>query len=218
MGNIDIVYIAQTFLCLLVVITFHEAAHAYVAWKCGDDTAKQLGRISLNPVVHMELIGTVVLPLLAMGLSASGSGLGGFILGWGKPVPVNPAHLNHRLRDGMWVALAGPAMNLVLAVFVLALAKIVLLAGFPQGTKALLQLAYVSLILGFFNLIPVPPLDGSHVLRYLFRIPDEIYYKVVPYGFIIVIVLLNFTPIRTVLGAVTGGTFALVARSVGLPY
>jgi Zn-dependent protease len=218
MGNIDIVYIAQTFLCLLVVITFHEAAHAYVAWKCGDDTAKLLGRISLNPVVHMELIGTVVLPLLAMGLSAAGSGVGGFILGWGKPVPVNPSRLNHRLRDGMWVALAGPAMNLVLTVFVLALAKIVLLAGFPRGSEALLQLGYVSLILGFFNLIPVPPLDGSHVLRYLFKIPDEIYYKVVPYGFIIVIVLLNFTPIRRVLGDVTAGTFALIARSVGLPY
>jgi Zn-dependent protease len=218
MGNIDIVYIAQTFLCLLVVITFHEAAHAYVAWKCGDDTAKLLGRISLNPVVHMELIGTVVLPLLAMGLSAAGSGVGGFILGWGKPVPVNPSRLNHRLRDGMWVALAGPAMNLVLTVFVLALAKIVLLAGFPRGSEALLQLGYVSLILGFFNLIPVPPLDGSHVLRYLFKIPDEIYYKVVPYGFIIVIVLLNFTPIRRVLGAVTAGTFALIARSIGLPY
>jgi Zn-dependent protease len=218
MGNIDIVSIAQTFLCLLVVITFHEAAHAYVAWKCGDDTAKLLGRISLNPVVHMELIGTVVLPLLAMGLSAAGSGVGGFILGWGKPVPVNPSRLNHRLRDGMWVALAGPAMNLVLTVFVLALAKIVLLAGFPQGTEALLQLAYVSLILGFFNLIPVPPLDGSHVLRYVFRIPDEVYYKIVPYGFIIVILLINFTPVRPLLRVVTTGTFSVIARSVGLPY
>lgn len=219
MSNIDFARIAEGFLCLIVVITFHEAAHAYVAWKRGDDTAKQLGRITLNPTSHMELIGTVVLPLFSMIASAAGSGIGSFILGWGKPVPVNPSRLKDRLLDGMWIALAGPAMNLVLTVFVLALMKGLMLVGVTgSALQVLEQLAYVSLVLGFFNLVPVPPLDGSHVLRYLFRIPEEVFYRIAPYGFLIVILLLNFTPLRGLLQLVTLKTFVFLARALGLPY
>src|ERR1043166_8394370 len=97
------------YLVLIVLLTFHEFGHAWMAWKCGDDTAKLQGRVSVNPIVHMELIGTVVLPLTAMFLGAAGSGLASFIIGWGKPVPVNLANLRNPRVDDVWVALAGPA-------------------------------------------------------------------------------------------------------------
>ena len=90
-----------SYLCLIILITFHEFGHAWMAWRRGDDTARLLGRITLNPLAHMELFGTVVLPLLALFLAASGSGLGNFVIGWGKPVPVNSANLKNRGFD--WV-------------------------------------------------------------------------------------------------------------------
>ena len=98
------------YLCLIILLTFHEFAHAWVAWKCGDDTARLQGRVSLNPIVHMELIGTVVLPLVIIFFGAP-------LIGWGKPVPVNINNLYHRRRDDTLVAMAGPLMNLLLAVF-----------------------------------------------------------------------------------------------------
>src|SRR4029077_13529667 len=105
------------YLCLIILLTFHEFAHAWVAWKCGDDTARLQGRVSLNPIVHMELIGTVVLPLIIIFFGAP-------LIGWGKPVPVNINNLSHRRRDETLVAMAGPLMNLLLAVVVMALLKL----------------------------------------------------------------------------------------------
>src|SRR5687768_5444940 len=99
------------YLAFIPVLTFHEFAHAWTAWKCGDDTAKSLGRVSLNPIRHMELIGTVVLPLLAIYLQMTGSVFAGFIIGWGKPVPVNPANLKNPRIDDSIIAIAGPASN-----------------------------------------------------------------------------------------------------------
>src|SRR5438876_4647195 len=99
------------YLGLIVLLTFHEFGHAWTAWKCGDDTARLQGRVSLNPIVHMELLGTVILPLLGIFLSAADSKLAGFIIGWGRPVPVNINNLRRRRLDDTLVALAGPAMN-----------------------------------------------------------------------------------------------------------
>src|SRR5688500_4484351 len=127
MGSISTEALLQGFLfylCFIPVLTFHEFAHAWTSWKCGDDTAKNLGRVSLNPIVHMELIGTVVLPLLAIYLSISGSGLAGFIIGWGKPVPVDLHNLRNPRRDDTLIALAGPVMNLILAVICMGIVKI----------------------------------------------------------------------------------------------
>src|SRR6187549_706614 len=112
------------YLCFIPVLTFHEFAHAWTSWKCGDDTAKDLGRVSLNPIVHMELVGTVILPLLAIFLSITNSALAGFIIGWGKPVPVNLNNLSNPRRDDTLIALAGPGMNLILAFLCMAIAKI----------------------------------------------------------------------------------------------
>jgi Zn-dependent protease len=217
MSSDVIIDILQGWLCFIVVLTFHEAAHAWAAWKLGDDTARLLGRISLNPLVHMEFFGTVVLPLLARFLSASGSALGGFIIGWGKPVPFNPANLKNRAFDGMLIALAGPAMNVLVSICALVLAKLFIVAGWPPPAEMLIYLAYISMVLCFFNLIPIPPLDGSHVLRYLLGIGEEAYASMAQFGIIILILLLNFTPVGSWVGWATNQTMHLLGSIVGLP-
>src|SRR2546428_14095176 len=109
------------YLGLIVLLTFHEFGHAWMAWKCGDDTARLQGRVSLNPLVHIDPIGTVVMPLLIIFLSMSGSGLSRFLIGWAKPVPVNPYNLRNPRVDDILVTLAVPCMNLLLAVVIIAL-------------------------------------------------------------------------------------------------
>ena len=191
------------YLCFIPVLTFHEFAHAWTSWKCGDDTAKDLGRVSLNPIVHMELVGTVILPLLAIFLSITNSALAGFIIGWGKPVPVNLNNLSNPRRDDTLIALAGPGMNLILAFLCMAIAKIgfVLKAGGnAQAGEILIASGYmlvqVNLVLAFFNLLPIPPLDGSHVLWNALRLSYESYFRVMPYGIIIVILVMKYTNVR----------------------
>jgi Zn-dependent protease len=148
---------------LVALLTFHEYGHAWTAWKCGDDTARLQGRVSLNPVVHIDPIGTVALPLLMIFLPGAGQ----FLIGWAKPVPVNHSNLNKPNRDDILVTLAGPGMNVLLAIFLMAGAKLGLLIHSGPLTEYFVAAAYLSLILCFFNLIPIPPLDGSHVLRVL---------------------------------------------------
>jgi Zn-dependent protease len=150
------------YLGLVVLLTFHEFAHAWTAWKCGDDTARLQGRLSLNPLVHIDPIGTVLLPLIMIFASPS---IGRFLIGWAKPVPFNPAFLNKRWRDEMLIAMAGPAMNIILAVALVAFARVAVIFNSYAAVELLLQMASLSLVLCFFNLIPIPPLDGSHVLR-----------------------------------------------------
>jgi Zn-dependent protease len=163
---------------LVVLLTFHEFAHAWVAWLCGDDTARLQGRLSLNPVVHIDPIGTVVFPLLMIF-----SPIGSFLIGWAKPVPINLANLRHPVRDDVLVALAGPAMNLALAVVIVGLARVVSIFS-PDTTDVILRMAQLSLLLCFFNLIPVPPLDGSHVLRNFIGMSWETYWNLCRFGLI----------------------------------
>ena len=176
---------------LLFSLTVHETAHAVTADWYGDPTARRLGRISLNPVVHIDPIGTVLLPLL--GLLA-----GGFVFGWAKPVPVNPANLQHFRRDFLMIAAAGPASNILLAI-----AASLLLGAVPGGLGAseglpgamatvgfaMLQL---NLLLAVFNMLPIPPLDGGNVLAGM--LPESAaasYDRLIrPYGFVILIVLM----------------------------
>ena len=106
------------YLGLVILLTFHEFAHAWTAWKCGDDTARLQGRVSLNPIVHIDPIGTVLLPLIMIFASPT---VGRFLVGWAKPVPFNPDNLNNRWRDEMLIAMAGPAMNVILAIVLVAL-------------------------------------------------------------------------------------------------
>lgn len=205
-----------SYVCLIIVLTFHEYAHAWTASKCGDDTARLLGRVSLNPVVHMEVVGTVVLPLLMIFLSAANSQLANFIIGWGKPVPVNPYKLRRRRTDDTLVALAGPAMNLLLAFAAVVLARGFTALGVEGGVEVAIRLTIISLVLCFFNLLPIPPLDGSHVLKNLIGMSDATYLRLGQFGFILVILVLQVPPVRWLLGFMTQITFVSMGRAVGL--
>src|SRR5471032_721592 len=126
------------YLGLVVLLTFHEFAHAWTAWKCGDDTARLQGRLSLNPIVHIDPIGTVVLPLFMI---FGPHQFTRFALGYAKPVPFNPAFLNNRWRDEMLIAMAGPAMNIILAVALVGLARVALIFNSDAAVELLLQMA-----------------------------------------------------------------------------
>jgi Zn-dependent protease len=199
------------YLMLVGLLTFHEFGHAWTALKCGDDTARLQGRVSLNPVVHIDLIGTVALPLIMIFLP----GVGHFLIGWAKPVPVNPYNLGQPKRDEILVTMAGPGMNLLLAIGLVALAKAGLIFHSLPFAQYCVQSAALSLLLCFFNLIPVPPLDGSHVLRVATDMSHETYAKFARFGFIIVIVLINVPLVRTLLGNITYGMLDLLLRIFG---
>lgn len=204
------------YLCFIPVLTFHEFAHAWVASKCGDDTARSLGRVTLNPVKHMELIGTVVLPLAALFLQIQGSALGGFIIGWGKPVPVNINNLRSPTRDDTLIALAGPASNILLAFILMGIARVGQIAQMASVIELAFLLVQINLILAFFNLLPIPPLDGSHVLKNAIGMSYETYYRLAQYGFIAVILVINIPGVRLVLAQLTSGTALLMARMFGM--
>lgn len=200
------------YIMLVALLTFHEFGHAWTAWKCGDDTARLQGRVSLNPVVHIDPIGTVALPLIMIFLPGAGQ----YLLGWAKPVPVNSYNLRNKNFDDILVTMAGPAMNLILAIGLVALVKAGLIFHSMQMANFCEQAAYLSLILCFFNLIPVPPLDGSHVMRIMTGMTYETYAQFARFGFIIIIVLLQVPPIRIALGTVTFGTLGLLERLFGV--
>jgi Zn-dependent protease len=204
------------YLILVILLTFHEFAHAWTASKFGDDTARLQGRVSLNPLVHMDLLGTVVLPLLVIFLSAAGSGLANFIIGWGKPVPVDPRNFRARRWADTVVSVAGPAMNFALAVGVIGLAKVFAIANLELMVGVAELMAIISLLLCFFNLLPIPPLDGSHVLKNLTGMSDVTYFRLSQLGFILVILVLQIPMVRWLLNFATKFTFVALERMVGL--
>jgi Zn-dependent protease len=202
-----------SYLGLIVLLTFHEFGHAWTAEKCGDDTARLQGRCSLNPVVHIDPIGTVLLPLMMIFLPF---GVSRFMIGWAKPVPVNPYNLRNPRVDDILVSMAGPAMNLVLAVALMALARVGLLIHLVPMAVVCWQFASLSLLLCFFNLIPIPPLDGSHVLRNLTGMSWEAYAKFAQFGFIAVILVIQIKFVREALGFTVNGTLGLLAMIFGV--
>ncbi len=201
------------YLMLVALLTFHEFGHAWTAWKCGDDTARLQGRVSLNPLVHIDPIGTVLLPLAIIFLPI---GISRFLIGWAKPVPVNPYNLRRKNVDDVLVTMAGPGMNLLLAVLLVAAARAGVAIHYFGVTAYCLQAAQLSLVLCFFNLIPIPPLDGSHLLRIATGMTWETYMNFARYGFIAVILVLQIPPVRVVLSDAVVGSMELLARLFGI--
>ena len=187
--NTDLLAAAVGFGVLLISLTIHEAAHAWTADKLGDPTARMLGRVSLNPLVHIDWIGTVLLPLLALVSRLP-------LIGWAKPVPVAMRNLRNPRRDFMLVAAAGPISNLlqafVAALGVRAVQSSLNIANGPGLIDGVLTLAVeINLLLAFFNLIPVPPLDGGNVMLGL--LPPRLaatYSQLRNYGFLVLYALL----------------------------
>jgi Zn-dependent protease len=176
--DIDLVRLLTGLAVLLCSLTVHEAAHAWAADRLGDSTARKLGRLSLNPAVHIDPIGTIVFPLIAMA-----SGLP--IIGWAKPVPVNIAELRENWRQKfMLVAAAGPTSNLALATAAAMLLRVLVVS--PTVGSALETMVFVNVLLAVFNMVPIPPLDGGNVLSGLLTGPmAEAFDRLRPYGFLI---------------------------------
>ncbi len=164
----ELAYTASVWILpVLIAITLHEAAHGYVAWKLGDDTAKRLGRVTFNPLRHVDPYGTIVIPGLLLAFS-------NFVFGWAKPVPVDFSRLDNPRRDMVWVAAAGPAINIALATVSAALLhSIPLLPGSVQlwVLENLQNSILINLVLAVFNMLPLPPLDGGRIAVGLLPLP-----------------------------------------------
>ena len=199
---------------ILFAITLHEAAHGYVARHFGDMTAYQQGRISLNPIRHIDLVGTILLPLLTLWM-------GGILFGWAKPVPVNFAALNRPKQDMLWVALAGPLANLFMALLWAALAKLALILSANYFAEPLLGMAQIgikiNIVLMVLNLLPLPPLDGGRMAVSL--LPNRqasILARIEPYGMFILIFLAVSPVLSWILGPPVIGLIQLINSIFGL--
>ncbi|HCA28008.1 MAG TPA: site-2 protease family protein [Betaproteobacteria bacterium] len=193
---------------IIFAITLHEAAHGYAAKQFGDLTAHQMGRISLNPLRHIDLVGTILVPAVTLAL-------GGILFGWAKPVPVNFGNLRHPKKDMLWVALAGPAANLAMALFWALSIKLSMWApsspfAVPMGLMGKAGVT-INVILMVLNLLPILPLDGGRIMVSL--LPHRYAYgysKLEPYGLMILVFLL-FTG---VLGHILWPLISLAMRGI----
>ncbi len=224
MDSIDLLKIVAAVLALAVAIIGHEIMHGWVAYMYGDNTAKDAGRLSINPISHVDLVGTIIVPATMYFLPILLGGESGFLFGWAKPVPINTATVirNGGYNAAMQVDLAGIVYNFTLAVF----ASIIVVA-MAQPTTAdslvyifayifVFQLLVINVVLGVFNLLPVPQFDGAHFLmhlslKYKINAVAEFFYKNERYGIIVVLVILMtplkdyllFLPVQTILGLLT---------------
>ena len=194
--NSNIVYeVAVWLIPLVIAIVFHEVAHGLVARRLGDPTAQERGRLSLNPIKHIDPFGTVILPLL---LAISHAPM----FGWAKPVPVNYARLRHPRRDMVLVALAGPGMNLLLALLgAIALSATLSFSSDPNSPATVFMarnafnFVFINIFLGIFNLLPVPPFDGGHVVEGLLPAPLAIRFRQIGrYSLLVLMILLLVLP------------------------
>jgi Zn-dependent protease len=199
---------------VVFAITLHEAAHGYVAKHFGDTTAYMLGRVSLNPLRHIDPVGTILIPLLTLFF-------GGILFGWAKPVPVNFSHLRNPKKDMLWVALAGPASNLVMALGWAALMKF---ANMMPDSAFSLPMALmgkagitINAVLMVLNLLPLPPLDGGRIAVSL--LPSRLAYRYAmlePYGLIVLVILLFSGVLGAIMWPLIDATMTLISLLFGI--
>jgi Zn-dependent protease len=181
------------FIILVSSLCVHEWAHAFTAEKLGDPTPGMDGRVTLNPIAHSDLLGTVIFPLMCIFLIP-----GGFLFGWAKPVMTNPSYFKRPARDSMLVAAAGPASNFAIA-FVGAVAGRFLFNLEPRTVEIFAPIVTLNVVLAVFNLLPIPPLDGSHLMRHLTGMRDETYLMMARWGGLILLAIILIEPLRRVL-------------------
>jgi len=212
--------IAVFALPVIYAITLHEAAHGYVARYFGDMTAAAQGRISLNPLKHIDPVGTILVPLVIL-LTSKLLGGGAILFGWAKPVPVNFAQLRRPKQDMLWVAAAGPGMNFVMAVFWALMIQLghTLGSGFASAPLMLMGAAgvFINVILMSLNLIPLPPLDGGRIAVSLLPVKQAMQFaRLEPYGLFILLGLLFTGVLGIILWPLIGVFLGLVALVTGL--
>lgn len=203
---------------VLFAVTVHEVAHGFVASKLGDQTARMLGRLTINPLKHVDLLGTIILPILLLAVSG-----GQLVFGWAKPVPINPRNFKHLRRDLALVSIAGPAANLFMAVVWALIMKLGLwLVNIHIGLGMPLMLMCaagirINLVLCVLNLIPIPPLDGGHFLINVLPSKWGYYYsKLERYGLLIILLLLITGLIRFILYPPVALLYILFTKLFGL--
>ncbi len=186
-------------------IVVHEFSHAFIAYKRGDMTAARSGRLTLNPLAHIDPFGTILLPVFLIAVRSP------VLFGWAKPVPIDFSSLKNPKKDIIWVGLAGPAANLLLALLATLIVKSGAIAG-PTMTQIAGHIILVNVILAVFNLIPIPPLDGSRIVMGLLPVPLAIRYAAIePYGFIILFALLYLGLFDLIIWPVVNGIIHILS-------
>lgn len=203
---------------LIISVVVHEVAHGWIAYKLGDSTAKDYGRLTLNPIAHLDFIGSFIVPMLLWLASA-----GNFVFGWAKPVPYNPYNLRDQKRDPALVAIAGPVANLLVAVFFGLIFRffgsILLTAPKAELTLNIFQgVILINIVLAIFNLIPIPPLDGSKILFSLLPPSmDHIQRILERYGFFILLAFLFLDSYIPILSNIINFSLYIFAKFLGIP-
>jgi Zn-dependent protease len=212
--NIDVLYdLILLAIPVIIAITFHEAAHGYVALHFGDSTAKDEGRVTLNPLKHVDPFGTILLPAILYFTA-------GFLFGYAKPVPVKFGQLRNPRWDMIWVAIAGPAMNIALAIVSAILLRIALTQGLTDESpfvRVLMSSVYLNAILAVFNMLPLPPLDGSKVVAPF--LPIELarpYLALERFGMLILLLLVFVAPVLAARSGIDFDVFRWLVRDPAL--
>jgi Zn-dependent protease len=209
----DILYFAAALPAILIALSLHEFGHAAMATKMGDPTPRLQGRLTLNPLAHLDPMGTIfiIMTLLA-----------GFGFGWGKPVQTNPAYYHNYRQGRILVAIAGPAMNLCQAMFGIGVAYVLFLASLPLGAYLqafLMAYIMINVVLMIFNLLPIPPLDGGHVLEMMLPWEQQRkFQRLAPYGIVIVFALMWFGLLSIIMRFFFSFMFWLLRAGFGEPF
>ena len=184
------------YIVLVVSLCIHEWAHAFVADRLSDDTPRNDGRVTLNPVVHMDLFGSVLFPLVCIFMFP-----GGLLFGWGRPVMINPSNFTNRKRDEVLTTLAGPAANLGLALLAAVIGGIAFRYD-PRVIELVKLVLSLNVALAVFNLIPLPPLDGGTVLKHAVGMSEETFFNIARWSMLVLLIAINIPPVRQLLGLV----------------